>query len=155
MRACPNKRNFAGLSNRIFLAIPPDKFIVLFDGVCNLCNRSVQFIIRRDDKEKFLFASLQSEAGKALLQQFHLPSDADPESIILIKGQAVYRYSSAVLQIARNLGGVWSLAYAFIILPRFVRDGIYKFIARNRYRWFGRQDSCMLPTAALKAKFLT
>ncbi len=136
------------------MALAPEPLIVLFDGVCNLCNSSVQFIIRRDRNDKFRFASLQSEAGKTLLLQFNLTADTSPDSVMLIKGQQVYRYSTAVLQIARGLGGIWSLAYAFIVLPRFIRDGIYKFIARNRYRWFGRRDHCMVPTAALKAKFL-
>lgn len=149
-----NKVNFAGSLNRFLLVIPPGKWIVLFDGVCNLCNRSVQFIIRHDPKGKFLFASLQSGSGQALLQQFNLPLNINPESIILLHEGQVYQYSGAALRIARNLGGIWPLAYAFMILPPFIRDGIYKTIARNRYRWFGRQDNCMLPTAALKAKFL-
>lgn len=134
--------------------VPQGKMVVLFDGVCNLCNRSVQFIIRHDRHNRFLFAALQSDAGRALLQQFQLPADAVPESIILVTENKLYRYSDAVLHIARNLGGLWPLAYSGIIWPRFIRDRIYKFIARNRYRWFGRQDACMLPTAALKAKFL-
>jgi predicted DCC family thiol-disulfide oxidoreductase YuxK len=138
----------------LLLIVPPGKWIVLFDGVCNLCNRSVQFIIRHDHKGKFLFAALQSEAGQALLKQHNLPLHTNPESIVLLHDRQIYQYSGAALRIARNLGGIWSLAYGFIILPPFIRDGIYKLIARNRYRWFGRQDSCMLPTAALKAKFL-
>ena len=132
----------------------PDKLIVLFDGVCNLCNSSVQFIIKKDHKDQFRFASLQSDAGRKLLAHYNLPIVATPESIILIKEQSVYQYSDAVLQIARHLGGLWPLAYSFIILPRFIRNGMYKWIARNRYRWFGRQSSCMLPTAALRSKFL-
>lgn len=132
----------------------PDKLIILFDGVCNLCNSAVQFIIRKDRKDLFRFASLQSDAGKELMAQYNLPVTTTPESIILIKGDAVYQYSAAVLQIARYLGGLWPLAYSFIVLPRFIRDSMYKWIARNRYRWFGRQSSCMLPTPALRAKFL-
>ncbi len=134
--------------------IPQDKLIVLFDGVCNLCNRSVQFIIRHDRKGRFLFAALQSDAAQALLEQLHTPVPGSPESIILVYNNRVYHYSDAVLQIARRLDGAWPLAYAGIVLPRFVRDPIYRFIARNRYRWFGRQESCMLPSPALKARFL-
>ncbi|PSK89221.1 thiol-disulfide oxidoreductase DCC family protein [Taibaiella chishuiensis] len=136
------------------MIVPEDKLIVLFDGVCNLCNRSVQFIIRHDPKGAFLFAPLQSDTGKALLAQLPVALPGTPDSIILVAKDRVWRFSDAVLQIARRLDGAWPLAYAAVVVPRFIRNPIYRFIARNRYRWFGRQDHCMLPTAALKARFL-
>ena len=130
---------------------------ILFDGVCNLCNGFVQFIIRHDAAGRYRFAALQSEAGRALLLAHGVaPATlaADPDSVILLSGGQLYSHSTAVLRIARGLGGVWQLAALGGVLPRAWRDGIYRFIARHRYRWFGRQESCMLPTPALKARFL-
>ncbi|MCB0491023.1 MAG: thiol-disulfide oxidoreductase DCC family protein [Cyclobacteriaceae bacterium] len=127
--------------------------VVLFDGVCNLCNGSVQFIIKRDKAGKFLFAALQSQYGQAQLDQLGI-SSTSLQSIVLIKGDQFYQRSNAVLEIAKMLGGLWSLLYVFKIVPAFVRDWIYNGIANNRYKWFGRQDQCMIPTPALKARFL-
>jgi predicted DCC family thiol-disulfide oxidoreductase YuxK len=130
-----------------------DKKIILFDGVCNLCSRSVQFILKRDRKNQFLFASLQGNTGQEYLQKFHLPA-SELNSFILVEGDRFYNRSAATLRVARLLGGGWSLLYAFMILPRFIRDGVYNFIARNRYRWFGKKEECWVPTPELKAKFL-
>jgi predicted DCC family thiol-disulfide oxidoreductase YuxK len=127
--------------------------VVLFDGVCNLCNGSVQFIIRRDKAGKFLFAALQSQYGQAQLDQLGI-SSTSLQSIVLIKDDQFYQRSNAVLEIAKMLGGPWSLLYVFKIVPAFIRDWIYNGIANNRYKWFGRQDQCMIPTPALKARFL-
>lgn len=127
--------------------------VVLFDGVCNLCNGSVQFIIKRDKAGKFLFAALQSQYGQAQLDQLGI-SSTSLQSIVLIKGDQFYQRSNAVLEIAKMLGGLWSLLYVFKIVPAFVRDWIYIGIANNRYKWFGRQDQCMIPAPALKARFL-
>ena len=130
---------------------------ILFDGVCNLCNGFVQFIIRHDAAGRYRFAALQSEAGQALLLAHGVaPATlaADPDSVLLLSGGQLYSHSTAVLRIARGLGSVWQLAALGGVLPRAWRDGIYRFIARHRYRWFGRQESCMLPTPALKARFL-
>ena len=127
--------------------------VVLFDGVCNLCNGSVQFIIKRDKAGKFLFAALQSQYGQAQLDQLGI-SSTSLQSIVLIKGDQFYQRSNAVLEIAKMLGGLWSLLYVFKIVPAFVRDWIYNGIANNRYKLFGRQDQCMIPTPALKARFL-
>jgi len=127
--------------------------IVLFDGVCNLCNGAVNFIIDRDPKKKFLFASLQSAAAKKLLQQYHLPT-SNFDSIVLIKEGKVFEKSNAVLEIVRELGKGWSLFYAFKLLPRFTRDPLYNLIARNRYRWFGKSDQCRVPTKDLISRFL-
>ena len=128
--------------------------IIFFDGVCNLCNGFVQFIIRHDPAGRFRFAALQSEAGQALLAEHGLPPVAEPESVLLLSGGQLYSHSSAVLRIARGLGGVWALAGVGGLLPRTWRDALYRFVARNRYRWFGRQESCMLPTPELRARFL-
>ncbi|MFZ1808796.1 MAG: thiol-disulfide oxidoreductase DCC family protein [Cyclobacteriaceae bacterium] len=127
--------------------------VVLFDGVCNLCNGSVQFIIKRDKASKFHFAALQSKYGQSQLNQLGIPS-ASLQSIVLLKGDRFYQRSNAVLEIARMLGGFWPVLYTFKIVPAFFRDWIYTGIANNRYRWFGRQDQCMIPTPALKARFL-
>jgi predicted DCC family thiol-disulfide oxidoreductase YuxK len=129
------------------------KQTILFDGVCNLCNSSVQFVINRDPHRSFQFAALQSISGKALLQQHHLP-EANLYSVILIREGTVYQRSSAALQIARGLTGWWPLLYAFIIVPPFIRNAVYDWIASNRYRWFGEKNECMIPTPELKSRFL-
>lgn len=126
--------------------------LVLFDGVCNLCQGSVQFIIARDPNQLFSFASLQSETGMRIKTEFQIPPDTD--SILLLENGKVYAHSTAALRIARKLSAPWSWLYAGIILPRFLRDPVYNFIARNRYKWFGKQESCWLPTPELKARFL-
>lgn len=135
-------------------ASPPDT--ILFDGVCNLCNGFVQFVIRHDPAGRFRFVALQSEAARALLAAHGLPAaaPADPESVLLLSGGRLYSHSTAVLRVAYGLGGAWRLARLGEVLPRAWRDALYRFVARHRYRWFGRQESCMLPTPALKARFL-
>jgi predicted DCC family thiol-disulfide oxidoreductase YuxK len=129
------------------------QFVVLFDGVCNLCNNSVQFILKRDKKKKFLFGSLQGEAGQQLLKKFNLPTD-NFHSFVLIEGERVYTQSTAALRMAKHLKRGWQLLYGFIILPKFLRDGIYKWIATNRYKWFGKRDTCRIPTPEEKVRFL-
>lgn len=127
--------------------------ILLFDGVCNLCNRIVQFTIKRDPKGKFKFASLQSESGQALLKKFALPTD-DFDSFVYIKGDKYYRKSSAGLHVLKELGGGWKLFFALIIIPRPLRDLIYNLIAKSRYRFFGKRDTCMVPTPEINQRFL-
>ena len=125
--------------------------VILFDGVCNLCNKSAQFIIKRDKNKKFRFAALQSAyAAKHLAGKNIVGLD----SVVLLQNDKVYTQSNAALRIAAQLEGAWPLLYVFIILPRFLRDGVYKFIAKNRYKWFGKQESCMLPRPELKDLFL-
>ncbi|SDC42672.1 Predicted thiol-disulfide oxidoreductase YuxK, DCC family [Terribacillus halophilus] len=126
--------------------------IILFDGVCNLCNGSVQFIIKHDKGAYFKFASLQSDFGSKLKEAKQIPDEVD--SIIFVKGNRVYTQSSAVLRIARHLDGVWKLAAAALIISRPIRDMMYRYVARNRYRWFGKQNQCMLPSPELKERFL-
>ena len=127
--------------------------ILLFDGVCNLCNAWVQLVIRYDKKGRFRFAALQSDAGQELLKKLGLPQE-ELTSLVLIEGDKFYVRSTAALRIARNLSGLWPLAYWFIIVPGFIRNYVYDFVARNRYRWFGREESCMLPTPDLQKRFL-
>jgi predicted DCC family thiol-disulfide oxidoreductase YuxK len=127
--------------------------ILLFDGVCNLCNASVQFVIRHDKKRQFRFASLQSEQAQNLLIRFDLPPKA-LDSVVLIDDGKAFTRSSAALEIARKLGGIWAVAYIFIVVPRPVRDAVYDWVARNRYRWFGKKEACMVPTPELKNRFI-
>ncbi|MEO7522862.1 MAG: thiol-disulfide oxidoreductase DCC family protein [Ferruginibacter sp.] len=127
--------------------------IILFDGICNLCNSSVQFVIKHDPGAMYKFASLQSEPGQKLLRQFNLATN-DFNSFVLIQGSVAYTKSTAALKVAKQLKGAITLLYGFIIVPAFIRDAIYKFISRNRYKWFGKRDECMIPTPALKERFL-
>ncbi len=127
--------------------------IILFDGVCNLCNSSVQFILKRDKKKQFRFASLQGKFGQAFLKKHHLPSD-NFNSFILLEDEKLYTRSTGALRMMKHLGSGWSLLYGFIIIPKFIRDAFYNLIANNRYKWFGKKDECWLPTPELKARFL-
>ncbi|CAL66598.1 thiol-disulfide oxidoreductase DCC family protein [Christiangramia forsetii] len=135
-------------------SVPENKKIILFDGVCNLCDGAVQFIIKHDKKDIFRYASLQSEIGRKLVDERGLdPEELD--SIILIEpGVAYYRKSSAALEISRDLSGGYSLLKNFLFMPESLRDGVYDFIANNRYKWFGKKEQCMIPSPELKAKFL-
>jgi predicted DCC family thiol-disulfide oxidoreductase YuxK len=127
---------------------------IFYDGVCNLCNQSVQFVLQRDESAQFKFASLQSEYAKKHLGAFGKFSGA-PSSVVLVtdSGQ-VYTESSAAIRIAMRLGGLWPLMRVFLLVPAFVRDAVYRFVARNRYRWFGKSESCMLPNPKWKERFL-
>ena len=130
-----------------------DQPIILFDGVCNLCNGAVQFIIRHDKKKIFMFTSLQSETGQKLLAQYNLPLD-ELNSFILIENSKAYTRSTGALKVAKKLNGIFPMLYSFIIIPKIFRNSIYDLVARNRYKWFGKKDECMIPTPQLKARFL-
>ena len=132
---------------------PKNNSIILFDGVCNLCNSSVQFIIRNDPKKLFLFASLQSDAASKILLQFRIKK-LDLTSILFIENGLIYDKSTAVLKISRKLKGGYPLLYGFIIIPRFMRDWMYQQLANNRYKWFGKKDICMVPSSDLVDRFL-
>lgn len=132
--------------------IPSDKSIILFDGVCNYCNTMVNFALKRDKKDFLLFAPLQSDAGLALREKYGVAPSVD--SFIYIENDKAYLYSTAALKVSKHLSGGWPLMAAFFIVPAFIRDGVYKWIARNRYKWFGKKDTCMIPTPAVRAKFL-
>ncbi|HEY9005515.1 thiol-disulfide oxidoreductase DCC family protein [Ohtaekwangia sp.] len=127
--------------------------VVLFDGVCNLCNSTVQFIIRRDPSGIFRFASLQSVYAQTLLKQLGIPSN-QLYSIIVVENGVAYQKSDAVLKIVRHLSGAWSLFAVFRIVPKFIRDAFYTGVARYRYRVFGKKEECMIPTPELKARFI-
>lgn len=129
-----------------------DERIILFDGVCNYCNTMVNFVIRRDRKDRFRFAPLQSATGEALRAKYQVSPDVD--SLIYIEKNKVFIYSTAALKICRHLPGLWPVLAGALIIPRFIRDGVYKWIARNRYRWFGKKETCMIPTPEVRAKFL-
>ena len=127
--------------------------IILFDGVCNFCNSSVQLILKNDSKQHFTFAPLQSEVGQTLLTHFHLPV-SDFDSIVYIEDRHVYEKSSAALRIARGMDWPWKLVLIAMIIPRFLRDLLYAWIAKNRYRWFGQKDQCMIPSSEQRARFI-
>ncbi|WP_247730267.1 thiol-disulfide oxidoreductase DCC family protein [Halovivax limisalsi] len=134
-------------------SVPEDAPIVLFDGVCNLCNGFVQFIAPRDDEERFYFASLQSEVGQELLEEHGLPTE-EFDSIVLVEGESVYVKSGAVIRIATILGGVYRLLSPTRYVPRVVRDAVYDLVATNRYRVFGKKDRCEIPEGDVGARFL-
>lgn len=131
----------------------PMKRIVLFDGVCNFCNSSVQFIIKRDPAAHFLFTSLQSEKGMELIKQYAIPTDID--GVVLIENGKVFTKSSAALRIAKKLDGLWHLFFVFIVVPSKIRDIFYDYFAKNRYKWFGKkEDACMLPPPEMRKRFI-
>ena len=127
--------------------------IILFDGVCNLCNSTIQFIIKKDTKQRFKFASLQSDAAREVLLQYSM-KNVELKSIVFITNNRIYLKSSAVLRILWELGGFYKLLYFFWVVPKPLRDLSYDYIAKNRYRWFGKKEQCMVPTPELKNRFL-
>ena len=127
--------------------------IVLFDGVCNFCNGSVNFIIERDRQNYFKFAPLQSEIGQELLKKHNI-NKAETDSVILVENGAAYMYSTAALKVAKHLDGAWSWFYGFIFVPKFLRDFAYKTFAKNRYKLFGKTEACMMPTPEIRERFL-
>lgn len=131
-----------------------DHPVILFDGVCNLCNSSVQFIIRRDPKSYFRFAALQSDKGRELISLYGQTVADPPDSVILVDANGIHTRTDAALRIAKRLSGLWPAFSLFLILPRWLRDPVYNWIGRNRYRWFGKQDSCMMPDPSLRSRFL-
>lgn len=136
--------------------IPNDKQLILFDGVCNLCNSSVLYVIKRDSKNKFLFAPLQSDIGHEIINAFNIDTE-ETDSIILFdpKERRIYQKSSAALRVAKWLNFPTNLSVVFFIIPTFLRNWVYDFVARNRYKWYGKKESCMIPTPELKSKFIT
>jgi predicted DCC family thiol-disulfide oxidoreductase YuxK len=128
------------------------KPVILFDGVCNLCSGSVQFILKRDKEKKFLFASLQSSYGQNLLKQLDLPTDTFNSFILFEDGKVITR-STATLKMFSKLK-CWGWVKIFWIVPKFIRDAVYNLIAKNRYKWFGKKEECWVPTAELKSRFL-
>ena len=128
--------------------------IVLFDGECNFCDASVQFIIKRDPNEIFKFASLQSEVGRKLLKEYKVPEEIDSVVLIVPNQRQYYIKSSAALTISKNLSGLWGWMYMFKLVPLPIRDRIYDIIAGNRIKWFGKKDHCILPSPEIRKRFL-
>jgi predicted DCC family thiol-disulfide oxidoreductase YuxK len=126
---------------------------ILFDGVCNFCNGAVNFVIKRDKKAVIKFAALQSTAGMQLLQQFNLPT-TDMKSFVFIENGIAYTQSTAAIKVCKYLNGGWPLCKIFMLVPKFIRDGLYNWVAKNRYKWFGQKDTCMLPTPDVRTRFL-
>jgi len=127
------------------------KDAIFFDGVCNLCNGTVNFVIKRDSKKRYKFASLQSEIARDILPN----GSQNLESIVLLKADGkLLKKSDAALEIARHLKGAWFLLYGFKIIPTFIRNWLYDIVAKNRYKWFGKKDECPMPTPELKERFL-
>ena len=130
-----------------------EKSIILFDGVCTLCNASIDFILKRDDRDHFLVGALQEDSAKKFLSSFEVnPSYLD--SLVLIEEGKIYFKSTAALKIAKNLRGLWPICYPLIFIPAFLRDPIYDWIGKNRYRWFGKKNTCRIPTPEERVKFL-
>ena len=130
-----------------------EKKIVLFDGVCNLCSGAVQFILKHDKKNQFLFGSLQGKAGQEYLKKFNLPPDSF-NSFMLVEGEQLYERSTGALRMLKHLGNGWQLLYGFIIVPKSIRDAVYNLIAKKRYQWFGKKQECWLPSKAWESRFL-
>jgi predicted DCC family thiol-disulfide oxidoreductase YuxK len=133
-------------------AVAPIDKIILFDGVCNLCSASVRFVIKRDRKRIFRFASLQSEFAKKTMLANNL--DDSVKTIVLLKDEKIYLRSDAALEISRELNALWPSLYLLKIIPRFIRDAVYNFISQHRYQWFGKSDKCWLPSAELSTRFV-
>jgi len=129
------------------------KAIIIFDGLCNLCTGSIIFIIKRDPRAFFSFAAFQNEGGRKLLEDFGLTPD-EMTSIALIEEDRLYTRSTAVLRIVRKLRAPWPVLYAFFIIPKFIRDPLYDWVARKRYRWFGQLDQCFMPSEELNSRFV-
>jgi len=130
-----------------------EPIVLLIDGHCNMCHGLAKFVVGRDKRAVFRFASLQSELGRRLLKEGAMPEDA-LETFVMVDNGKYYTKSTAALRIGRKLGWPWSVAYPAIVVPRFVRDRVYRFVARRRYRWFGRSESCLLPTPEMRSRFL-
>ena len=131
-----------------------DKQVILFDGVCNFCNNAVNFVIKRDKQAAIMFTPLQSDTGKELAKQYGIPVD-DLQSFIFIEKGTAFNRSTAALKVCKYLNAAWPFCYAFLIVPVFIRDGIYNWIAKNRYKWFGQKNECMIPTPDVRARFLS
>jgi predicted DCC family thiol-disulfide oxidoreductase YuxK len=128
--------------------------IIFFDGVCNLCNASIDFIIKRDRKNRFLVGALQDEYSRKVLAQYNV-NENYLDSLVLLQNGKIFYKSTAALKIARSLSGIWPIFYPLILLPKRFRDLLYDWIASNRYTWFGKKNTCRLPTPEEKAKFLS
>ncbi|SEQ48733.1 Predicted thiol-disulfide oxidoreductase YuxK, DCC family [Hyunsoonleella jejuensis] len=134
--------------------VPKDKQLILFDGVCNLCNTSVQFVIKHDKKNRFMFAPLQSETGEKIIKYFNIDTSKVDSILLYTPEEGVVSKSTAALKVASKLGFPTNMLSVFLIIPPFMSNWVYDFVAKNRYRWYGKKDACMIPTPELKRKFL-
>ncbi|AXO79028.1 DUF393 domain-containing protein [Olleya aquimaris] len=134
--------------------LPKDKSLILFDGVCNLCNSSVLYVIKHDKNNAFLFAPLQSTIGKQIIDKYNLDTTATDSILLYNEAKGLKIKSTAALHIAKRLGFPNNLMTIFFIVPTFIRNLVYDFVAKNRYKWYGKKESCMIPTPELKAKFI-
>ncbi|AWH85866.1 thiol-disulfide oxidoreductase [Flavobacterium album] len=134
--------------------LPKDKKIILFDGVCNLCDATVQFIIKRDRKDIFRFVAIQSELGQQIINHIGIDTSKTDSIILYDPGHAYYYKAEAAIKIAKKLGGFFILMGMFLILPKWLSNRVYDYIAKNRYKWYGKKEACMIPTPEMKAKFL-
>ncbi|TGV04056.1 thiol-disulfide oxidoreductase DCC family protein [Flavivirga rizhaonensis] len=134
--------------------LPKHKKLILFDGVCNLCNTSVQYVIKHDKKNIFMFAPLQSDIGKRIIERFNIDTKKTDSILLYIPKSSLVSKSTAALKIAMHLGFPQNLMRVFFIIPPFIRNWVYDYIAKNRYKWYGKKDACMIPTPELKSKFL-
>ena len=130
-----------------------EKPVILFDGVCNFCNAIVNFVIRQDKKNVFLFAALQSESGKKLLEKYHINSQPSDSFVVITNGKA-YIKSKATLKLYNKLPWYWKWTQIFWVIPNFIRDAVYDLIAKNRYKWFGKKEECMIPSPEVRGRFL-
>ncbi|WP_282067904.1 thiol-disulfide oxidoreductase DCC family protein [Olleya namhaensis] len=136
------------------LQLPKDKSLILFDGVCNLCNTSVLYVIKHDANNRFLFAPLQSNIGQQIIAKYNLDTSKTDSILLYSADKGLKVKSTAALYIAKRLGLPNNLLSVFLIVPAFIRNGVYDFIAKNRYKWYGKKDNCMIPTPELKSKFI-
>jgi predicted DCC family thiol-disulfide oxidoreductase YuxK len=136
------------------IELPKHKKLILFDGVCNLCNSSVQYVIKHDKKNVFMFTALQSEFGKKLIKDHQIDTKKTDSIILYSEKSGIYYKSSAALRIASRLGFPTNIMVVFLIVPPFIRNWVYDYIAKNRYKWFGKKEQCMIPSPELKSKFL-
>ncbi|AWI26437.1 thiol-disulfide oxidoreductase DCC family protein [Flavobacterium pallidum] len=134
--------------------LPEEKKIILFDGICNLCDSMVQYVIRHDKRDIFRFVALQSDLGKEILAHIGIDTKHIDSVVLYEPGKAYYYKSSAAIEIVKEFGGLFHLGTIFKIIPGTLRNIVYDYIAKNRYKWFGKKDACMIPTEELRAKFL-
>ena len=134
--------------------LPKHKKLILFDGVCNLCNNTVQYVIKHDKKDVFRFTALQSEIGKSIIEKYNIDTTKTDSILLYSNENGLKAKSTAALYIAKHLGFPNYLMSVFFIIPTFLRNWVYNFIAKNRYKWYGKKDACMIPTPELKSKFL-
>ena len=145
---------FVPSNDKTMKNLPPNKKIILFDGVCNLCDSAVQFVIQHDTKDVFRFVALQSELGQEILHHIGINTNNIDSIILYEPGVAYYYKSQAALQIAKSLGGFFHFGTIFRIIPTRISNQLYDYIAKNRYKWYGKKDNCLLPTKELQSKFL-